>query len=108
MSYNKEKGNEVGFKETKSHVIECLNGGYVLHEERDNIDVKNLLSTGVVSLSDVASIIGRARGNNYSCSPHYLDANIDVHVIKSKYAGRSWYIKWYFVEPDCVFISVHE
>lgn len=97
----------MGFKEVKRKVIECLNNGHVLHEERDNIDVKNLLSTGVVSLSEVASIIGGSRGNSYSWSPHHLDSDIDVHVIKSKQAGHNWYIKWYFFEPDCVFISVH-
>ncbi len=95
------------FKEVKRKVIECLNNGQVLHEERDRIDVKNLLSTGVVSLSDVASLIERSRGTSYSCSPHHNDTNIDVHVIKSNQEGKNWYIKWYFLEPDCVFISVH-
>jgi len=98
----------MGFKEEKSRVIECLNSGHVLHEARDNIDVKNLLSTGAVSISDIASIIGGSRGNTYSRSPHHFDAKIDVHVIKTTHSGQNWYIKWYFVEPDCVFISVHQ
>jgi hypothetical protein len=98
----------MAFREVKSKVIECLNNGYVLHEERDDIDVKNLLSTGVVSISEVTTIIGRARGNSYSNSPHHYDAEIDVHVIKTTHSGQHWYIKWYFTEPDCVFISVHE
>lgn len=97
----------MGFKEVKSKVIKCLNTGHVLHEERGNIDLKNLLSIGEVSVSEVAKVIGRARGNSYSCSPHHFDTNIDVHVIKTTFSGRTWYIKWYFVEPDCVFISVH-
>ncbi len=97
----------MGFKEVKSKVIYCLNNGYVLHEERNNIDVKNLLSTGVVSLSDVATIIGRSSGNAYTCSPHHFNKEIIVHLIKTTYLGESWYIKWYFIEPDCVFISVH-
>jgi len=98
----------VAFREVKSKVIECLNNGYVLHEERDDIDVKNLLSTGVISISEVTTIIGRARGNAYSCSPHHYDTEIDVHVIKTNHSGQHWYIKWYFTDPDCVFISVHE
>lgn len=98
----------MAFREVKSKVIECLNNGYVLHEERGDIDVKNLLSTGVVSISEVTTIIGRARGSTYSSSPHHYDAEIDVHVIKTTYSGQHWYIKWYFTEPDCVFISVHE
>jgi hypothetical protein len=98
----------MAFREVKSKVIECLNNGYVLHEERGDIDVKNLLSTGVISISDVTTIIGRARGNTYSCSPHHYDAEIDVHVIKTSHSGQYWYIKWYFTDQDCVFISVHE
>ncbi len=98
----------MAFREVKSKVIECLNNGYVLHEERDDIDVKNLLSTGAISISEVTAIIGRARGNTYSSSPHHYDTEIDVHVIKTTHSGQHWYIKWYFTEPDCVFISVHE
>ncbi len=98
----------MGFREVKSKVLECLNTGHVLHEERDDIDIKNLLSTGVVSLHDVAQIIGRSRGNNYSSSPHHFDNKIAVHVIKTTKSGQNWYIKWYFVEPDSVFISVHQ
>ena len=40
----------MGFNEVKRKLIECLNTGYVLHEERNDIDVKNLLAIGVVSL----------------------------------------------------------
>lgn len=98
----------MAFREVKSRVIECLNNGCVLHEERNNIDVKNLLSTGAISISQVTAIIGRARGTSYSCSSHHYDAKIDVHIIKTTYSGQHWYIKWYFTEPDCVFISVHE
>ncbi len=98
----------MSFREAKSKVIECLNNGYVLHEARDNIDIKNLLSTGAVSIGEVRTIIGRARGNSYSRNPHHYDAKIDVHVIKTIHSGKHWYIKWYFTEPDCVFISVHE
>ena len=71
----------MGFKEVKDKVIKCLNTGHVLHEVREDIDIKNLLATGTVSVSEVANIIKRARGNNYSCSPHHFNTNIDVHVI---------------------------
>ena len=98
----------MGFKEAKSLVISCLNSGQFYHEERDNIDVKNLLAIGAVSVTDVASIIGRARGNSYSTSPHHFDSKVDVHIIKTSYLGKDWYVKWYFSEPDSVFISVHD
>ena len=83
----------MAFREVKSKVIECLNSGYVLHEERGDINVKNLLSTGVVSISEITTIIGRARGNTYSSSPHHYNAKIDVHVIKTTHSGKHWYIK---------------
>jgi len=98
----------MAFRAVKHKVIECLNKGCVLHEERGDIDVKNLLSTGVVSIDEVTTIIGRARGNSYSSSPHHYDSTIDVHVIKTSHSGQRWYIKWYFTEPDCIFISVHK
>jgi hypothetical protein len=37
-----------------------------------------------------------------------MDQNIDVHVIKTRHKNEQWYIKWYFIEPDAVFISVHQ
>ena len=40
------------FKEAKSKLIECLKIGHVLHEERNDIDVKNLLAIGVVTLEE--------------------------------------------------------
>jgi len=98
----------MAFREVKSKVIECLENGCVLHEERNNIDVKNLLSTGAISINEVTTIIGRARGNSYACSSHHYDAKIDVHILKTTHSGQQWYIKWYFIEPDCVFISVHK
>jgi hypothetical protein len=48
-----------------------------------------------------------ARGTDYQCSPHHLVADLDVHIIKTAHRVINWYIKWYFVEPNCVFISVH-
>jgi hypothetical protein len=77
----------MAFREVKRKVIECLDNGYVLHEVRDDIDVKNMLSTGAISVSEVTTIIGRARGNTYSSSPHHYNVEIDVHVIKTVYSG---------------------
>ena len=91
----------------KANVLACLGSGAILHAERGNIDVKNLLATGEVTTDEIAEVIGRARGTDYQCSPHHLAANIDVHIIKTAHRGMDWYIKWYFVEPNCVFISVH-
>jgi len=97
----------MGFKSAKVKVLECLNSGCILHEERNNVDIKNLLATGVVSTTEVSRIIGVSRGNSYSCSPHHFDSNVEVHILNMKVSGVNWYIKWYFLDPDSVFISVH-
>lgn len=95
------------FKDAKKQVLHCLSEGRILHEARNNIDVKNLLAVGRVTLDDVTQLLKRSRGNEYEVSPHHMDSSIDVHVVKTRYLGMRWYIKWYFVEPDAVFISVH-
>ena len=97
----------MGFKDAKQQVIQCLREGNILHEARGNIDVKNLLSTGSVSVEHVIEIIARARGDSHTSSPHHFDACIEVNIINTKHGGEDWYIKWYFLEPDSVFISVH-
>lgn len=97
----------MGFKEVKKKVIECLNSGNITHEARSNIDVKNLLSTGAMSSDEVIKILASSRGDSYSTSPHDYDSSVDVHIIKTRVLGVNWYIKWYFAEPDCVVISVH-
>jgi len=83
----------MGFIQAKRKLIECLKTGYVLHEERNNIDVKNLLAIGVVSLEEAAYIVGRSRGDSYSVSPHHLDTKIDVHVVVTRFSVQAWYVK---------------
>jgi hypothetical protein len=97
----------MGFKAVKKQVIDCLNTGNISHEQRNAIDIKNLLATGQVNLNEIVTIIGRAKGSAYSSSPHHFDDSIEVHVVKTVYGGHHWYIKWYFVEPNSIFISVH-
>jgi hypothetical protein len=98
---------DMGFRAVKARILKCLERGEVSHEQRGDIDVKNLLAIGEVSLSDVAKIITRARGDSYSTSPHHMVPSIDVHVIKARHGSQDWYIKWYFVDPSAVFMSVH-
>ncbi len=82
----------VKFSEARKQVIQCLESGQVLHEARNNIDVKNLLEVGVVSNEEVAQILRKARGNEHSSSPHHWDASIAVHIVKTRYQGQAWYI----------------
>lgn len=97
----------MGFKDIKKKVLNCLDTGHILHEERGNINIKNLLSTGKISVEEVINIIGSSRGNSYTSSPHHFDSKVTVHVINTLYSGQKWYIKWYFVDPDSIFISIH-
>jgi hypothetical protein len=99
----------MGYRQAKKQALECLADGRIEHElDRCEIDIKNLLLTGVVAAKQVADAIGRSSGKEYECSPHHYDENIDVHIIKTQQGDRSWYIKWYFIAPNVVFISVHE
>lgn len=94
----------MGFSDVRKAVIHALMTGAYSHESRKGIDVKNKLATGEVSAEQLIDILKQCRGTGHSCSPHHLDKSIDVHVIES----RSWYIKFYFLDPDTVFISVHQ
>jgi hypothetical protein len=85
-------------------VVAALLSGDFDHEFRAEIDTKNLLSTGQVSVPELVAALKRCSGWNYSCSPHHASPTLTVHVIKT----RPWYVKFYFVDPETWFISVHE
>ncbi len=98
----------MGFTAAKRQVVDCLRTGQFLHEVRGEINVKNLLAIGSISANDVADIISRSKGGNYSTSPHDFDSKVDVHILKNiEHSGLVWYVKWYFSDPNSVFISVH-
>ena len=93
-----------GFKAVKRAVIDALEEGSYQHEARGAVDVKNLLATGEVSATEVLDVIRRSNGTNHECSPLHRNATIDCHLIKAS----GWYVKFYFVEPTTIFISVHQ
>jgi len=95
---------ETGFRKAKRQVIAALESGNYLNVSRGDIEVRNLLATGAVSASEVVDIIRSCKGTHHSSSPHHSVAAIEVHVIKR----LGWYIKFYFIEPDTWFISVHQ
>ena len=97
----------MGFRDVRTKAITCLENGNVLYEARKNIDVKNLLKIGTVSNEDVVKILKSSRGGSYKTSPHHYDRSIVVHIVSTTLLGQNWYIKWYFLEPDCIFISIH-
>lgn len=92
-----------GFRKAKRDVIAALETGNYLHVSRGDIEVKNLLATGEVTAQEVAGIVRACNGTHHHSSPHHAVAHIDVHVLKR----HGWYIKFFFIEPDTWFISVH-
>ena len=103
----------MGFKSARENALVALKSGFIQHEARDDIDNKNLLSTGEVSTSEVVKMLKKCNGNQYSTSPHHADSSATVHIFKPQIKTEkndeleTWYIKLYFVAPDVWFISVH-
>lgn len=103
----------MGYNDQKRYVLAAIKQGSIQHATRGTahsngtLDVKNLLATGAVSAELVADIIKASSGRDYRCQPHDQIKGIDVHIITKQHAGLNWYIKWYVIEPDVYFISVH-
>ena len=95
----------MGFSTVKKTVLKALSEKSYAHETRGgSIDEKNKLQSGEVTPEFVSSIIGRSTGADYSCSPHHQAQDVLVHVITK----NGWYVKFYFLEPQTMFISVHQ
>lgn len=94
----------MGFKLVKEKVIAALLQGSYEHEVRMDIDEKNKLQNGEVTAQFVIDLIRKSTGNDYSSSPHHQDSRVQVHVIEK----NQWYVKFYFIDPATVFISVHQ
>jgi hypothetical protein len=97
----------MGFKDTKHKVLECLSSGNILHEIRQGIDVKNVFAKGQVTVDEVSLIIARAKGTQYELFKYFAVSSLDIHILKTRFDGQRWYIKWYYVAPNSVFVSVH-
>ena len=97
----------MGFNDIKSRIIKCLESGDYDHEARQHIDVKNLLACGQVTEEEVIRLVNKTKGSQYEKSPHHFDRSVMVHILKPIHQGITWYIKFYFIEPEAMFISVH-
>ncbi|MBK5915572.1 hypothetical protein [Rhodocyclus purpureus] len=93
----------MGFSDAKRRVLEALATGAYQHEARRDIDVKNRFQTGEITADQVAALIRKCNGNDHKMSPHHSLKSVAVHVLTKD----GWYIKFYFLEPDTWFISVH-
>lgn len=99
--------SRTGFREARRRVLKALTEGAWQHEARNAIDVKNELATGAVSAAEVIAVISGCNGTHHAASPHHADASVEVHVLKRPIGTSRWYIKFYFLDEDTVFISVH-
>ncbi|MDB4950503.1 MAG: hypothetical protein JWM27_3152 [Gemmatimonadetes bacterium] len=97
----------MGFTAARSLLIDALLSGRFQHEERRDLERKNLLAVGDVSAEFVIGLLKACRGNQYKASPYHFDARILCHEFKPVSAGQAWYVKAYFLSSDAVFISVH-
>ncbi|MCU5772522.1 hypothetical protein N5923_16280 [Erwiniaceae bacterium BAC15a-03b] len=97
----------MGFRDVKREAIRCLLEGAYHHEIRVDIAVKNVFSTGLIDQAGVIELIRKTSGDEYLCTPHHQDADIDVHILRPWKAGCRWYVKFYFIQPNLIFISVH-
>jgi len=94
----------MGYSYARRKVLQALSLRAFSHEVRHGIDAKNLLHRGDITPEEVISLIKASSGADHSSSMHHSVQGIEVHVIRCK----KWYIKFYFVDPDTVFISVHQ
>jgi len=96
----------LGLKDVRKKAIDCLKGGRVQHDtdRSGNIDEKNLLVTGQITVDEVIELINATKGTQFETSNHHSIIGLEVHV----FSPKGWYIKCYFIEPDVFFISVHK
>lgn len=94
----------MGFKEAKRRVLKALISGDFVHAVRDRIDEKNLLHAGDVTTEEIIEIVKNSNGNDHNETPHHTVPSTTTHVLKRE----GWYIKFYFVDRETTFISVHK
>lgn len=93
----------MSFKDVRYRVIRALKDGTYLHAARGSIEDKNALMTGDIPPEDLIKIIDRCNGTHHENSERHTFKGVEVHIHKR----NGWYLKFYFIEPDTVFISVH-
>lgn len=94
---------KIGFREAKRRAIEALRNKTYQIAERREIETKNLLYGNSISEEDVIEIISKCRGQDHEMRPHDMVKTVDVHILRKD----GWYIKFYFLDPETFFLSVH-
>ncbi len=72
----------MGFKKAKFLLIQALESGNFDHEVRNDIDDKNLLSSGDVSADEVLDVVKRCNGSHHTMSPHHFIEDVEVHIFR--------------------------
>lgn len=94
---------KIGFREAKQRAIEALRNKTYQIAERREIETKNLLYGNSISEEYVIEIISKCRGQDHEMRPHDMVKTVDVHIFRKD----GWYIKFYFLDPETFFLSVH-
>lgn len=106
MAYNNIERLE--FLKLKEKAIDCLLHGAVAHFERKKADTKNDLLSDKVNTEFVIKLFEVAKLEQYEKRVHYNDPRLIIHVLKPVFEGTIWYLKFFIVDPDIIFISVHK
>ena len=95
----------MGFNEIKKKAVDCIKEGRYKNDKRDL--EKNLFANRLLTEEDLLKIINSCNGDCYEVGKHHHMEAIPVHKLKpiGRYDGL--YVKFYFLEPNIVFISVH-
>lgn len=95
------------FKEIRTALIYCLKNGLYDHEIRADMQSKNHLFSGNVSAERVIDMALACTGSDYHSSPLHGNSKVVAHILTPKGKFLGWYIKFYYVDPNSIFISVH-
>lgn len=88
-----------GFKEIRAQAIEALKEGRIQHEARGEVDEKNLLLVGEITIEQVIRMLNACEGTQHTSSPHHIAPEVEVHVFKPEASldsggeKENWYIK---------------
>jgi hypothetical protein len=93
----------MGFRAVKAKLLAALRAGDVIIASRSAIETKNLLATGALTTDELIEIVSACRGHDYEARPHHQISEVTIHILRQ----RGWYVKFYFVDPHVVIVSVH-
>ncbi len=97
----------MGFKEIRAILIRCLKNGQYDHEIRGDMEIKNCLFNGNITVNEVIDMALVCTGNDYEQGKHHAKPSLVIHILKPKGKYKGWYIKFHYLDPETIFLSVH-